>query len=85
MKLLAVVTPPSIYNGCSTRKTFWEENFTGKENLFMAVDMKHCGRHNVRKHKEIRGSDKYVTLDISSKFDSLDNMKIKSSESKGNF
>ena len=28
------------------------------------------------------GSDKYFTLDISSKFDSLDKMKIKSSESK---
>ena len=50
--------------------------------LFMAVDMKHCGRRNVSKHKEIRGSDKYVTLDISSKFDSLDKMKITSSESK---
>ena len=37
--------------------------------------MKNCGRHNVRKHKEIKGSDKYVTLDISSKFDSLDKMK----------
>ena len=44
--------------------------------------MKHCGRRNVRKHKEIRGSDKYVTLDISSKFDSLDKMKITYSESK---
>ena len=82
MKLLAVVTPPSIYHGCSTRKTFWEDNFTGKENLFLAVDMKDCGRCNVRKHKEIRGSDKYVTLDISSNFDSLDKMKIASSESK---
>ena len=45
--------------------------------------MKNCGRCNVRKHKEIRGSDKYVILDISSKFDSLDKMKITSSESKG--
>ena len=97
MKFLAVVTPPSIYNGCSTRKTFWEENFTGKEDFFLSVNMKNCGRRNVRKHKEIRGSDKYftlknhkdirgsdkyVTLDISSKFDSLDKMKITSSESK---
>ena len=41
------------------------------------------GCRNVRKHKEIRGSDKYVTLDISSNFDSLDKMKITSSESKG--
>ena len=30
-----------------------------------------------------RGSDKYFTLDISLNFDSLDNMKITSSESKG--
>ena len=45
--------------------------------------MKNCGQHNVRKHKEIRGSDKYVTLDISSKFDSLDKMKFTFSESKG--
>ena len=71
MKLLAVVTPLSIYHGCFTRKTFWEKKFTGKENLFLAVNMKICGRRNVRKHKEIKGSDKYVTLDISSKFDSL--------------
>ena len=28
MKLLEVVTPPSIYYGCSTWKTFWEEMFT---------------------------------------------------------
>ena len=51
MKLLAVVTPPSIYHGCSTPKTFWEEKFTGKENLFLAMNMKNCGRRNVRKHK----------------------------------
>ena len=35
------------------------------------------------KHKEIKGSDKYVALGISLKFDSLDKMKITSSESKG--
>ena len=40
MKFLAVVTPPSIYHGCYTRKTFWEEKFTSKENLSLAVDMK---------------------------------------------
>ena len=51
--------------------------------MFLAVDIKHCGPRNVGKHNEIRGSDKYVTLDISSKFDSLDKMKITSSESKG--
>ena len=83
MKFLAVVAQPYIYHGCSIRKTFCEEKFTVKENVFLAVDMKNCGRRNVRKHKEIRGSDKYVTLDISSKFYSLDKMKITSSESKG--
>ena len=82
MKFLAVVTPPSIYHGCFTRKTFWGEKFTGKEYLFLYVNMKNCGRHKVRKHKEIRGSDKYINLDISSKFDSLNKMKITSSESK---
>ena len=82
MKLLSVVTPPSIYHGCSTRKTFWGGKFTGKENLFLAVNMKNCGCRNVRKHQEIKGSDKYVILDISSKFDSLDKMKITSQSQK---
>ena len=35
------------------------------------------------KHKEIEGSDKYVILDISSKFDILNKIKTTSSESKG--
>ena len=82
MNFLAVVTPPSIYHGCSTRKKLWEEKFTGKEIVLLAVDMKTCVRCNVREHKEIRGSDKYVTLYISSKFDSRDKMKITSSKSK---
>ena len=79
MNFLAVVAPPFIYHGCSTWKTFWEEKFTGKEDLFLSVFMKNCGRHKVRKHKEIRGSDKYVTLDISEKFDSLNKMETTSS------
>ena len=79
MKFFVVATPPSIYHGCSTWKTFWEENFTGKEDLFMSVNMKNCGHRKVRKHKDIKGSDKYVILDISSKFDSLDKMKTTSS------
>ena len=83
MKLLAVVTPPSIYHGCSIQKTFWEEKLTGKEDFFLSVNMKNCGRRKVRKHKEIKGNDKYITLDIPSKFDSLDKMKTTSSESKG--
>ena len=83
MELLVVVTPPSIYYGCSTRKMFWEEKFTGKKDLFQSVNMKNCGCRKVRKHKEIKGSDKIVTLNVSAKFDSLNKMKITSSESKG--
>ena len=75
MKLLEVVTPPSIYRVCSAQKMFWEEKFTGKENLFLAVNMENCGCCNVRKHKEIKGSDNYVTLDISAKFHNLDKIK----------
>ena len=71
MKFLVIVTPPSIYHGCSTRKTFWEKNFTGKKYLFQSVNMKNCGRRKVRKDKEIKGSDKIVTLNISAKSDSL--------------
>ena len=89
MKFLVVVKPPSIYHGCSTRKTFWEENFTGKkQDLFESVNMRNCGQHNVRKHKEIKGSDKCVTLNmyeilnISEKFDDLNKMETTSSESK---
>ena len=48
------------------------------------MNMKKCGRRNVRKHRDIRGSDKYATLEISLKFDSLDNMIITSSEKKDN-
>ena len=66
MKLLAVVTPPSIYHGCSIRNTLWEEQFTGEEKLFSAVNMKNYGCRNVRK-KKLKGSDKYITLDTSLK------------------
>ena len=83
MKFLVVVTPPSIYHGCSTWKTFWEENFTGKKSLFLDLNKKNCGRCIFRKHKEIKDSDKSDTLEISAKFDSLKNMKTTSSESKG--
>ena len=67
MNLLSVLTPPSIYHGCSTRKIFWEEKFTGEEKLFSAVNMKNGGRCNVMKHRDIKGSEKYVTLEISLK------------------
>ena len=69
MKLLTVVTPPSIYHGCYTRKIFWEEKFTEEEKFtlgeFSAVNMKNCGCCNVRKHRDIKGSDNYVNLGIS--------------------
>ena len=45
------------------------------------MNMKICGCHNVRKHRDIKGSENYITLDISLKFDSLYKMKISSSES----
>ena len=83
MKFLVAVTPPYIYHSCFTRKTFSEENFTGKQDLFHSLNMKNWGRRKVRKHKEIRASDKCVTLNISAKFDSLNKMETTSSESKG--
>ena len=83
MMFLVVVTPPSIYRGCSTWKTFWEEKFTGKKYLFQSVNMENFGRRKVRKHKEIKGRDKIFTLDISAKFRSMNKMKTTSSESKG--
>ena len=85
MKFLVVVTPPSIYHGCSTQKTFWEEKFTAKKDLFQSVNMKNCGRRKVRKHKAIKGSDKIVTLNVSAEFDSINKMETTSSESKRKF
>ena len=89
MKFLVVVTPQSIYHGCSTRKTFWEEKFTGKKQyLFESVNTRNDGQLKVRKHKEIKDSDERVTLNmyeilrISEKFDDMDKMETTSSESK---
>ena len=83
MKCLVVVTPLSIYHYFSTGKTLWQEKVTGKEDLFLSVNMKNCGCRKVRKHKEIKGSDKIATLNVSAKFDSLNKVETKSSESKG--
>ena len=50
--------------------------------------MKNCGSRKVRKHKEIKDSDKCVTLNIydilniSKKFDDLNNMETTSSDLK---
>ena len=89
MKFLVVVSPPYIYHGCSTRKTFWEEKFTGKkQDLFVYVSIRNCGQITVRKHKEIKDIDERVTLNmneilkISEKLDNLDKMENTSSESK---
>ena len=86
MKFLVVVTPPYIYYGFSTQKMFWEEKFTGnKQYLFESTNMINCGQRNVRKHKEIKGSDKcatlnmYEILNISEKFDDLNKMETTSS------
>ena len=51
--------------------------------MFQSVNMKNCGRRKVRKHKEIKGSDKIVTLNVSVKVDSLNRIKTTPSESKG--
>ena len=46
MKLLLVVTQPSIYRGCSTWTTFWKGKFT-------PMNRKYSGRLNIRKHRDI--------------------------------
>ena len=51
--------------------------------MFQSVNMKNCGRRKVRKHKEIKGSDKINTLNVLAKSDSLNNMEATYSESKG--
>ena len=52
------------------------------------MNVKNCGLRKVRKHKDIKGSDKCVTLNIyeilniSEEFDDLEKMETTSSESK---
>ena len=88
MKILVVVTTPSIYHGCLTWKTFCEKMFTGQEKFtlgeFTAVKKKNCGCRNVRKHIEIKNSDKYTTMEISLKFGSLYKTRITYSDPKDN-
>ena len=80
MKIPEVVKPLSIYYGYSTWKMFWEGKFTLRS--FTLVHMKNCGCHNVRKHRKIKNGERYIKLDISLKFVSLDNMKFTSSDPK---
>ena len=75
MKILAVVTPSSIYHGFSTRKKLWEAKG-------IPVSMQNCGHRNVRKHRDIMNGEKYTTLDIYWKFVNMENMRIISSEPK---
>ena len=88
INILEFITPLSTYHSCSTRKTLWEGKFTGEEKFtlceFTDVNMKNCGLLNVRKHREIKDSGRYITLYISLKFDSLYKMIITSSEPKDN-
>ena len=58
---------------------FWAEKFTGKKDLFQSMNMKNYGRRKLRKHKYIKVSDKIVTLNVSDKFESLNNMETTSS------
>ena len=48
------------------------------------MNMNNCGSRNVSKNRDIKGSDKYFTLDISLEFDSMKKMRITSSKSKVN-
>ena len=48
------------------------------------MNMKKFGCRNVRKHREIKGSDTYVTLYISLNFGSLDKMIITYSDPEDN-
>ena len=76
MKFLAFVTPPpDIYHDFFTRKTFWEYNF-------IPVNMTSCGRRNIRKHREINNSKRYIILDISSKIGCMEKSKFTSSQSR---
>ena len=47
---------------------------------FTSLNMKNCSRHNVRKHRDIKDSDKYIALYISLKFGSRYKMIITYSE-----
>ena len=62
-------------------RSLWDRKFTGEKKWFSAVNMKICGRQNVRKHRDIKGSEKFFTLEILLEFDSLEKMKMTSSES----
>ena len=47
--------------------------------------MKHCGRRNGSKHRDIKYGENHITLGMSLNFGSMDKMKITSSETKDYF
>ena len=84
MDFLVVVTPPSIFIMVAPlRRRSGRESSLVRKICFSLRNMKNCGRHKVKKHKETKGSDKIITLNVSAKFDSLNKMESTSSESKG--
>ena len=62
----------------------WLVGWLNSSECLKAALFYHLSCRNIRKPSEIKGSDKYVTLDVLLKFDSLDKMKITYSESKVN-
>ena len=46
------------------------------------MNMRSCGRRNVRKYREIKNGEQYITLEISLKRDCLDKRKYTSSVSR---
>ena len=65
MNLLVVVTPPpAIYDGCSAQKLLWEEKFA-------PVNMTICVRRNIRKHRELKEFEQYITLETSFELDCM--------------
>ena len=74
MHLLVVVTPtPVIYDGCSAQKPLWEDKFT-------PVNMTSCVRRNVRKHRELKEFEQYITLETSFELDCMYKREVTSSE-----
>ena len=70
--LLTVVTPPpDICHGFSTQNKSWEVNFT-------PVNVKSCGRRNVRKFRQIKKGERYIALDIYVNPDCMDNRELTS-------
>ena len=55
---------------------FWEDKFT-------PVNMKSCGRRNVRKHRDINNGEQYIALHISLDIDFPEKREVNFSKSRG--